>query len=103
VKHPADESLRHLLTNAEKDFWEKTLTGDLPLASVPASVATSDPSAEAELSAEESFLVGHIDGKRDVRTLMWLAPMREVETLRTLRRMLGRGLIQVTELAKQTT
>lgn len=102
-KHPADESLRQLLANAERDFREKALAGDLPPESVPSSAATSDPNAEAQLSPEESFLVGHIDGKRDVRTLMWLAPMREVETLRTLSRMLRKGLIQVTEPAKQTT
>jgi hypothetical protein len=102
-QHPADEALRQLVANAERDFWEKTLSGGLPPASVPSSVATSDANAEDQLSAEESFLIGHIDGRRDVRTLMWLAPMREVETLRTLTRMLRKGLIQVTEPAKLTT
>ena len=35
-----------------------------------------------------------LDGKSDVRSILWVAPLREVDVLRTLRLMLDKQLIE---------
>ena len=46
-----------------------------------------------QLSPEEFFLISRIDGSWDVKSIIQVSPLREVDALKTLRRMKDQGLI----------
>ncbi|HXV75794.1 MAG TPA: DUF4388 domain-containing protein [Candidatus Polarisedimenticolaceae bacterium] len=97
--HPGDVSLRQLVVNAEQDFCDKTLAGELRPDYVPTRASAAAALAAGRLSAEESFLLEQIDGASDVRSLLWVSPLREVDALKTLRRMLNKGWIEIRRAA----
>lgn len=99
VAHPADLSLRQLVNNAERDFCKQTLDNELSPTHVPTRTRASEGVVKQEVSAEESFMLEQIDGVTDIKALLWVSPMREVDSLRTLRRMIGRGWIEVRQAA----
>ncbi len=92
---PSDSALKHLVDNAENEFRASMLADDLALTRVPVAVQT----AEQPLTPEESFLQGLIDGQNDIRAILWVVPLREVDALRTLRGMLRKGLIEMRDPA----
>jgi hypothetical protein len=96
-KHPNDESLRRLTAEAEAAFVEQAYRHYLPPNRL-LSLARSVQSLEAEhLSPAEFFLLSRIDGTWDVRSIIQISPLREVEVLRTLTRMRERGVIELKE------
>ena len=92
---PGDESLTQLVATAEKDFCEAMLAGDLRPTNVPARNRNPDPLGAQGLSSEETYLLGCVDGEQDFKTIIWLAPMRDVVALKAFGRLLQRGLIVV--------
>src|SRR5262249_20998021 len=84
--HPADESLRRLPAEAEAAFIEKAYRYVLPPAKV---VSLSRPvgSLTAEtLSPTEYFLLSRIDNATwDVRSIIQITPLREIDVLRTFK------------------
>jgi Domain of unknown function (DUF4388)/Tetratricopeptide repeat len=93
---PGDESLRRLLAEAEAAFVEKAYRHFLPPGKVvrlarPVSSLTGD-----HLSPTEFFLLSRIDdGTWDVRSIIQITPLREVDVLRTLKRMRENGIIDL--------
>jgi len=47
------------------------------------------------LGPEDSFLLSRVDGRCTVREIVDIAPMRELDTVRALRKLLARGLVRV--------
>ena len=92
---PADESLRRLLAEAEASFIEKAYRHFLP----PSKIVTLQRAAETltaeQLSPTEFFLLSRIDGTWDVKAIIQITPLREVDVLRTLKRMREKGLIEL--------
>jgi hypothetical protein len=90
--HPGDVALRQLVVNAENDFCRQLLDGEFPLSSVP---VRDDDFPPGNLSAEEAFILQQIDGHTNVQSLLWIAPMRDVDTLKALHHMARTGCIRV--------
>jgi hypothetical protein len=92
---PGDEALRRLLAEAEASFIEKAYRHYLP----PTKIVTLSTSVEAltaeKLSPTEFFLLSRIDGTWDVKSIIQITPIREVDVLRTLKRMREKGLIEL--------
>ncbi len=92
---PADEALRRLLAEAEASFIEKAYRHFLP----PTKIVTLQRAAETltaeQLSPTEFFLLSRIDGTWDVKAIIQITPLREVDVLRTLKRMREKGLIEL--------
>ena len=92
---PGDEALRRLLAEAEASFVEKAYRHYLPPSKV-VTLSTSVESLTAErLSPPEFFLLSRIDGTWDVKSIIQITPLREVDVLRTLKRMREKGLIDL--------
>ena len=85
--------------NAEKDFCEKTLAGEFRATDVPMRTAAINGVALNKFSAEESFILEQIDGVTDIRALLWISPLREVDALKALRRMLKKGWVAFRQAA----
>jgi hypothetical protein len=88
-----DPYLRQLITEAEANFVEASRETDLSPRMVPVLLRPETDLGDGPLSSEERFFVSLIDGQTDIRSLLWVSPLREVEVLRILQRMLHRELI----------
>ena len=44
-------------------------------------------------------MLAHVDGRCDVQALLWVAPMRDVDALKTLYRMLRKGWLELRRAA----
>lgn len=49
----------------------------------------------SKLTPEEGFLLSRVDGTWDIRSILSVTPMKELEALRLLKKFLDRGLIKV--------
>jgi hypothetical protein len=92
---PADESLRRLVAEAETAFVEKAYRHYLPPAKVPVLLKPPQTLQSEYLSPAEFFLLSRMDGAWDVRSIIQIAPLREVEALRTLKRLRERGFLEL--------
>ncbi|HKQ59706.1 MAG TPA: hypothetical protein VJS92_00395, partial [Candidatus Polarisedimenticolaceae bacterium] len=93
--HPEDESLRRLTAEAEVAFTEKAYRHYLPASKVPVLIKPVESLESENLSPSEVFLLSRIDGSWDVKSIIRIAPIRDVEALRTLKRMRERGVIDL--------
>lgn len=77
-----------LVAKAEAGFLANAYRTRTPPGAVPhRQVAESSPDG-TPLHQNESFLLELIDGRWDVRSLVWIAPMRKVDTVRALLRLI---------------
>jgi len=93
-EHP-DESLRRLTAEAEAALVEKAYRHYLPPAKVLVLTRESDSLETEDLSPSEFFLLSRIDGTWDIKSIIQIAPLRESDALRTLKRMRENGLIDL--------
>jgi len=94
-EQPGDESLRRLTAEAEAAFIEKAYRHYLPPSKILSLTRTMDGLKTENLSPSEFFLLSRIDETWDVKSIIQIAPLRESETLRTLKRLRENGLIEL--------
>jgi len=92
---PGDEALRRILAEAEASFVEKAYRHFLPPAKIVALARPPESLAGEPLTPAEFFLLSRIDGTWDVKSIISITPLREVDVLRTLKRMRERGVIEL--------
>jgi len=93
---PGNAYLRYLVEKAEDSFVEQAELGGLLASSVPVA-GILDSETEAALNPTEHFLLGMIDGKTNVQSILWVAPLREKVILMTLEQMRVKGWISLLE------
>ncbi len=89
-----DDYSRRLLVKAETGFLESTKHDGL-VSTVPILLQDRHALLDKSPSAEESFLLSLIDGTTDVQSILWLAPLREIDALMALRRMADKQMIEL--------
>jgi hypothetical protein len=89
----AHNEARKLMTLAEEEFREQTYRLSLPPDSIPELAHPLAELSTENLRPEEYFLLSRIDGTWDLKSIIDIAPMREVEALRVLKRLLHRRMI----------
>jgi len=94
-ENPADDALRRLTAEAEAAFVEACYRTDLPAEMIPVLTCAMESLASQSLTPEEFFLLSRIDGSWDVKSIIQVAPFREVDALRTLKRMCLNGTIEL--------
>jgi hypothetical protein len=92
---PGDDALRRLLVEAEASFVEKAYRHFLPPTKIVILARGMDSLTSERLSPTEFFLLSRIDGSWDVKSIIQITPLREVDVLRTLKRMREKGLIDL--------
>ncbi len=100
--HPGDDYLRHLMNKAESSLLEKVRKDDLPPTKIPVRREHDGDVSELNLQPSELFLLGMIDGASDLKTLLWVAPMRELDVYTTLRQLMQRGLVELRDPESET-
>jgi hypothetical protein len=96
---PGNDPLRRMIAEAEMSFVEKAYRHYLPPAKVPVLVRSMDGMTAESLSPAEYFLLSRIDGTWDIKSIIQITPLREVDVLRTLKRMREKGFIELREPA----
>ncbi len=96
-EHPGDDGLTRLRAEAEATFVERTYRHAVPPDKVPVLKQAIETLSADLLSPHDFFLLSRIDGTWDVKSIIQVAPVREVEALRTLKRMRERGVIELTD------
>lgn len=94
-QHPHDEALRRLMAEAEVAFIEKAYRHYLPAHKTPVLTRPMESLESESFSPEEVFLLSRIDGTWDVKSIIQITPLRELEALRALKAMRERGLIDL--------
>jgi hypothetical protein len=84
-----------LLQLAEKEAVEEIYSKVLPPESIVQLLMPFNQVAHAGLTPEEGFLLSRIDGSWDVRSILSVTPIKEVDALRLMKKLLERGIIGV--------
>jgi hypothetical protein len=96
-EYPGDESLRRLTSEAEAAFIEKAYRHYLPAHKIAILTHPVESYESENLSPTEFFMLSRIDGSWDIKSIVLIAPLREADALRTLKRMREKGMIDLRE------
>jgi hypothetical protein len=94
----AHAEARKLMALAEEEFREQTYRLFLSPDSIPELAQPLEKLSSENLRPEEYFLLSRIDGTWDLKSIIDIAPMREVEALRVIKRLLHRRMITLRPL-----
>jgi hypothetical protein len=100
---PGDEALRRLLVEAEASFVEKAYRHFLPPTKIVVLARRMESLTGEHLSPAEFFLLSRIDGSWNVKSIIQITPLREVDVLRTLKRMREKGVIDLKDPAPEVS
>lgn len=87
------ESLQGLIRRAEERFTERAYEHYLPASCIPTLIRAPKDLLNEKLSTEEYFIISRIDGTWDVRSIIAVSPLREIDAIRVLLRLRERGLV----------
>jgi hypothetical protein len=89
--------LQALVEEAERYFIDRAYRHYLPPGKIPVLKRTIESLTEEALSPAEMFLVSRVNGAWDLRSIVSISPLREVEALRALKRLRERGVIDLVD------
>ncbi|MEE9219516.1 MAG: DUF4388 domain-containing protein [Acidobacteriota bacterium] len=92
---PSDETIRQSLERAEGQYVEKARKHLLPLHKIPVLRVDMKELMRENLSPEEGFLVSRINGTWDLKSIISISPLREVDALLCVERLRQRGLVEL--------
>jgi hypothetical protein len=90
---PTDRRVREFARMVQSEHMA-ALYAELPPLAVPAPLP--DPASQALLKPEERQVLGLVNGAWDVSSLVLASPVRELETLKTLAKLMRMGLLRLT-------
>jgi hypothetical protein len=88
-------AVQTLHQEAERYFVERAYRFYLPPDRIPVLRRPLETLVNEPLSPEEFFLVSRVNGAWDLRSIMSISPLREVDALRALKRLRERGVIDL--------
>jgi hypothetical protein len=103
--YPDSEALRAHVARTEAAFLDHCYRHGVPPNKVPVLVQAGESLGAESLLPTEFFLLSLIregDCAWDVKSLIWIAPMRAVEVVLTLNRLLEAGLVELQDPAQRT-
>jgi hypothetical protein len=103
--HPQDNALTQLLAETEAAFLAKAYQSDLPKSAVPVCVTSREELLHVPgIGATELFLLDSVEeGKWDVKSLVRLSPVHEIDVVRALVRLKSGRHIELREQPQEAT
>jgi len=86
-----------LIQVAEEHFIDKAYRHYLPAKKIPVLKKSLESLMSQDLSPEEGFLVSRVNGSWDLRSIISISPLREVDALRAFKKLRERGIIDLIE------
>ena len=91
-----------LIQVAEEHFIDKAYRHYLPPKKIPVLKKPLESLVNQDLSPEEGFLVSRVNGSWDLRSIITISPLREVDALRAFKKLRERGIIDLVESQAKT-
>ena len=91
-----------LIQVAEEHFIDKAYRHYLPPKKIPVLKKPLESLVNQDLSPEEGFLVSRVNGSWDLRSIITISPLREVDALRAFKKLRERGIIVLVESQAKT-
>jgi len=88
-------ALRALLKEVQEAYIDKTYRYQMPPERIPLLLKPLDQLTSEPLTPEEGFVISRINGEWTIRDVISIAPLSEIDALRTLRRLRQRGIIDL--------
>lgn len=82
-----------LIDQAEKDTIRELYSKHVPAHKVPHVMIPFEELGTVQMSPQEGFILSRLDGIWDVRSIVSITPLKEVEALRLLKRLIDRGIV----------
>jgi hypothetical protein len=95
LQYEDNSEVKHLLGRAEESLVQSIYEDVIAPNSVLKLKMELEKLSNERLSSEESFLVTRINGKWDLRSIVTITPLREVDALRIVKRLIERNIIEV--------
>jgi hypothetical protein len=92
---PTSDAARALLEEAERLLGDQLRRDLLSPSRAPRLKVASAEVAKLRLSSADKYLLSRCDGKRSVKDLTRIAPLRELDVLKAVRRFADSGLVEV--------
>jgi hypothetical protein len=92
-----DPEMSGLCQTAEQYFIERAYRHYLPPGKIPVLRRPLESLVGDNLSPAEGFLVSRVNGSWDLRSIMSISPLREVDALRALKKLRERGIIDLVD------
>jgi hypothetical protein len=92
-KDPKNSEARSLLSVAEDLLLKQMYTAPLLPNAVPRVLLSEDGLTEQQLGPQEGFLLSRMNGEWDVSSILSICPFREIDSLRMIKTLLDRGII----------
>ena len=86
-----------LIDQAEKDTIRDMYAQHLSPDKIPHVIVPFEELGTVQLTPQEGFILSRLDGIWDVRSIVSITPMKEVEALRLLKRLIDRGIVGLKE------
>ncbi len=93
--NPESEPLQKLHRELERTVFAELSRDLLSSFSVPRLLKSDSELESIEMTDNERYLAGRIDGRWDLLSLMRVSPLRQVEVLITFKRLADRGIISL--------
>jgi hypothetical protein len=92
-KQPQNSEARNLLLEAEDQLLKQMYTAPLLPNAVPRVLISGDGLTDQQLGPQEGFLLSRMNGEWDVSSILSICPFRELDSLRMIKTLLDRGII----------
>jgi hypothetical protein len=86
-----------LMKVAEVNLIDRLYRGSLPPKQIPYLKRPLEQLTDESLTPEEVFLVSRVNGSWDLKSIVSISPLREVDALRVLKRLKERGILAFKE------
>lgn len=91
-----------LIQVAEEHFIDKAYRHYLPPKKIPVLRKPLEALMSQDLSPEEGFLVSRVNGSWDLRSIISISPLREVDALRAFKKLRERGILDLIDAQART-
>ena len=92
-KDPSNSAARTMMSVAEDKLLKQLYTAPLLPGAVPRIIVAEDGLTTQQLAPQEAFLLSRINGEWDVKSILSITPFREVDSLRMIKALFDRGII----------
>jgi hypothetical protein len=90
---PQNSLVDQYIAEAEKALVEEIYAGSITPAKIPFFLVPEASLTRYNLTHEEGFVASRINGSWDLKSIVMLSPLREVEILQILEKLLKLGLV----------
>ncbi len=94
-EEPNNPRAKELLTEAETKFIQHVYKNEFSPNEVPQLVVSPDDLTGEQLLPQEGFLLSRINGSWDIQSILSICPFREGDSLKMMRSLLKRGIVQL--------